>query len=105
MDAVARHVAPQSLGDRIIKVNRADEHGAICIYAGQIHAARLTTPSMVGELIEFRSNRQGHRAIFGAELRRRGRPRCRSYFANASVVWSALSNRAVLREPPRYERK
>lgn len=79
MDAVARHVAPQTLGDRIIKVNHAGERGAICIYTGQIHAARITAPSMVRELVEFRSHEQRHLAIFGAELQRRGRPRCRSH--------------------------
>ncbi|MGO4552090.1 demethoxyubiquinone hydroxylase family protein [Lysobacter sp. 2RAF19] len=80
MDAVAGRVANQSLGDRILKVNHAGEQGAICIYTGQIHAARLTAPSMIGELVEFRSHEQGHRAIFWAELQRRGRPRCRSYW-------------------------
>ena len=69
-----------NLGDRIIKVNHAGEHGAICIYSGQIHIARLTARSMVSELTEFRSHEQRHRAIFGAELQRRGRPRCRSYW-------------------------
>jgi ubiquinone biosynthesis monooxygenase Coq7 len=80
MNAVAGNISPQSLGDRIIKVNHAGEHGAICIYAGQIHAARLTAPSMVTELLEFRSHEQRHRAIFEAELQQRGRSRCRSYW-------------------------
>lgn len=80
MDAVAQPGAPKSLGDRIIKVNHAGEHGAICIYTGQIHLARLTAPAMVAELTEFRSHEQRHRAIFWAELQRRGRPRCRSYW-------------------------
>ena len=68
------------LGDRIIKVNHAGEHGAIGIYTGQILLARLTAPHLVDELVEFRSHEQRHRAIFGAELLRRGRPRCRSYW-------------------------
>src|SRR5687767_7795089 len=71
---------PSDLGDRIIKVNHAGEHGAISIYTGQIIMARLTAPKMVAELREFRSHEQRHRAIFGAELQRRGRPRCRSYW-------------------------
>jgi ubiquinone biosynthesis monooxygenase Coq7 len=79
MNVVAQSVAASSLGDRIIKVDHAGEHGAICIYTGQIHIARLTAPAIVSELIEFRSHEQGHRAIFGAELQRRGKPRCRSY--------------------------
>jgi ubiquinone biosynthesis monooxygenase Coq7 len=68
------------LGDRIIKVNHAGEHGAISIYTGQIFMARLTARALLGELIEFRSHEQRHRAIFGAELQQRGRPRCRSYW-------------------------
>jgi ubiquinone biosynthesis monooxygenase Coq7 len=80
METVAQSLDTKSLGDRIIKVNHAGEHGAICIYSGQIHMARLTAPAMVSELTEFRSHEQRHRAIFGAELQRRGRPRCRSYW-------------------------
>lgn len=68
------------LGSRIIKVNHAGEHGAIAIYTGQIFMARLTAPGMIAELREFRSHEQRHRALFGAELQRRGRPRCRSYW-------------------------
>jgi ubiquinone biosynthesis monooxygenase Coq7 len=72
-------VAPKTLGDRIIKVNHAGENGAVCIYSGQITVARLTAPHMVSELTEFRSHELRHRAIFGAELQRRGRPRCKGY--------------------------
>lgn len=67
------------LGDRIMKVNHAGEHGAIGIYTAQILMARLTAPWMVAELREFRSHEQRHRAVFGGELTRRGRSRCRSY--------------------------
>lgn len=70
----------ESLGSRVLKVNHAGEHGAVNIYAGQILAARLTAPKMVAELMEFKSHEQRHRAIFWAELVRRGRPRCRSYW-------------------------
>lgn len=79
MGAVLRS-GTSDLGDRIIKVNHAGEHGAISIYTGQILMARLTAPRMVAELREFRSHEQRHRAIFGAELERRGRRRCRSYW-------------------------
>ena len=79
MGVVAQSVT-SDLGDRIIKVNHAGEHGAISIYTGQILMARLTAPRMVAELYEFRSHEQRHCAIFGAELQRRGRPRCRSYW-------------------------
>ena len=79
MDDIAQSVGCD-LGDRIIKVNHAGEHGAIGIYTGQIMMARLTAPAMVAELCEFRLHEQQHRAIFAAELLRRGRPRCRSYW-------------------------
>lgn len=79
MDVLAQHVG-SDLGDRIIKVNHAGEHGAIGIYSGQILMARLTARHMIGELAEFRSHEQRHRAIFGGELHRRGQPRCRSYW-------------------------
>lgn len=68
------------LGDRIIKVNHAGEHGAINIYSGQILLARLTAPDMIDELREFRSHEKEHRRIFSDELRRRNRLRCRSYW-------------------------
>lgn len=68
------------IGNRIIKVNHAGEHGAVNIYSGQIFMARLTAPAMVAELAEFRSHEEGHRAIFAAELQRRGVRRCRSYW-------------------------
>lgn len=77
---VAVQPAASDLGDRIIKVNHAGEHGAIWIYTGQILLARLTAPAMVDELREFRSHERRHRDIFGAELVRRSRPRCRSYW-------------------------
>ncbi|HEY0661996.1 MAG TPA: demethoxyubiquinone hydroxylase family protein [Lysobacter sp.] len=80
MELTAPPGPSNDLGDRIIKVNHAGEHGAISIYTGQIFMARLTARGMVGELAEFRSHEQRHRAIFGAELQRRGRRRCRSYW-------------------------
>lgn len=72
--------ATNDLGDQIIKVNHAGEHGAVSIYTGQIFMARLTAPRMVAGLLEFRSHERQHRAIFGAELQRRGRSRCHSYW-------------------------
>jgi len=79
MDALAAESTDSDLGARILKVNHAGENGAVHIYAGQILVARLTAPSLVAELREFRSHEERHRAIFAAELQRRGRPRCRSY--------------------------
>lgn len=67
------------LGARILKVNHAGENGAVHIYAGQIFVARLTAQSLVAELREFKAHEESHRAIFEAELQRRGRPRCRSF--------------------------
>jgi ubiquinone biosynthesis monooxygenase Coq7 len=80
MELMGQPLASNDLGDRIIKVNHAGENGAIHIYSGQIALARLTAPHMVPELEEFRSHERRHRAIFEAELLRRGRPRCRSYW-------------------------
>ncbi|NZA27804.1 demethoxyubiquinone hydroxylase family protein [Luteimonas sp. SJ-92] len=64
----------------MIKINHAGEHGAICIYTGQILMARLTARGMIGELTEFRSHERRHRDIFRAELQRRRQRRCRSYW-------------------------
>ena len=70
----------RTFGDRVLKVNHAGEFGAICIYSGQLLAAGLTAPKLVPELVEFREHEKKHRAIFWAELQRRGLPRCRSYY-------------------------
>lgn len=69
-----------SLGDRILKVNHAGEHGAISIYSGQIALARFTASSMLAELCEMREHERKHRAIFWDELQRRQRMRCTSYW-------------------------
>ncbi|MFZ5842957.1 MAG: demethoxyubiquinone hydroxylase family protein [Pseudomonadota bacterium] len=70
----------RTFGDRVLKVNHAGEFGAICIYSGQLLVARFTAPKLVPELVEFREHEKSHRAIFWAELQRRGLPRCRSYY-------------------------
>lgn len=67
-------------GDRILKVNHAGEHGAVSIYTGQLMLARLRATPMVAELVEFKAHEEKHRAIFAAELERRGIGRCRSYW-------------------------
>jgi 3-demethoxyubiquinol 3-hydroxylase len=67
------------LGSRILKVNHAGEHGAVNIYAAQRVVARWTAPELLAELGEFQHHEEGHRALFAAELARRGRPHCRSY--------------------------
>lgn len=65
---------------RVLKVDHAGENGAVQIYAGQILIARLTAPELVAELREFKAHEERHRAVFAAELMRRNRPRCRSYW-------------------------
>lgn len=69
----------ETLGDRVMKVDHAGEHGAICIYTAQRWFARWRAPEMVAELDAFLAHERGHRARFGAELQRRNRRRCRSY--------------------------
>lgn len=71
--------AGETLGDRIMKVDHAGEHGAVCIYRAQRWFARWTAPDMVHELDAFLAHEQRHRALFSAELERRGRRCCRSY--------------------------
>lgn len=78
--ALAARLQPgESLGDRIIKVNHAGEHGAISIYITQRWIARWRAPKMVAELDHFLSHERRHRALFGDLLAERGRARCRSY--------------------------
>jgi 3-demethoxyubiquinol 3-hydroxylase len=97
----ARLKANEALGGRVLKVNHAGENGAVNIYAGQILVARLTARSLVPELAEFKSHEERHRAIFLAELQRRGLPRCRSYWLCAAggfalgVITGLFGRRAI----------
>jgi ubiquinone biosynthesis monooxygenase Coq7 len=79
MELSARLNPGEGLGDRVLKVNHAGEHGAVNIYAGQILVASLTAPDMLPQLREFQTHEIGHRQIFASELQRRGLKRCRSY--------------------------
>ncbi len=79
MAVIAQPIAPD-LGNRILKVNHAGEHGAVNIYTGQIFFARFTAPHLVSKLWEFRTHELRHRAVFADELQRRAHPRCRSYW-------------------------
>ena len=79
MEPASLATTDKNLGSRILKVNHAGENGAIHIYAAQAFVARLTAPSLVAELLDFKAHEEGHRAIFWAELQARGRARCRSY--------------------------
>jgi ubiquinone biosynthesis monooxygenase Coq7 len=66
--------------DRILKVNHAGEHGAVNIYRAQRLACFWRDAELKRELEEFRAHEERHRAIFTAELGRRGVRRCRSYW-------------------------
>ena len=79
MALTARLQPGETLGDRVMKVDHAGEHGAICIYRAQRWFARWRAPDMVAELTGFLAHERRHRDVFGAELARRGRRRCRSY--------------------------
>ena len=79
--ALAARLNPgETLGDRVMKVDHAGEHGAVCIYRAQILFARWRAPEMVDELGAFLEHERRHRACFGAELERRGARRCRSFW-------------------------
>ncbi|WP_374526218.1 demethoxyubiquinone hydroxylase family protein [Sphingopyxis sp.] len=79
MIVAARLNPGETLGDRIMKVDHAGEHGAVCIYRMQRWFARWRAPDLLPELDEFIAHERGHRALFAAELQRRERRRCRSY--------------------------
>lgn len=69
----------RTLGETILKVDHAGEHGAVGIYQAQSWIARWRAPAMVGQIEHFRNHERRHRALFAAELERRGIRRCRSY--------------------------
>ena len=73
-------LSAETLGDRILKVNHAGEHGAVNIYRAQRLACWWRDTSLRSALLEFQTHEEAHRAIFAKELARRSRPRCRSYF-------------------------
>ena len=90
-----------SLGDRVMKVDHAGEQGAVCIYRGQRWVASLFAPSLVPELAQTQAHEERHRAIFAAELSRRGIRRCRSYILCATggtvlgLVTALFGRRAI----------
>lgn len=69
----------QALGDRILKVDHAGEHGAVNIYRAQILVSRVTAPELTATLREFIAHEQRHRALFWSRLQSRAVCRCRSY--------------------------
>lgn len=91
----------RSLGDRVMKVNHAGEQGAICIYRGQRWVAARLMPDLVAELVEYQSHEERHRAVFAAELSRRGLRRCRSFLLCAGggmalgVVTGLMGRKAI----------
>jgi ubiquinone biosynthesis monooxygenase Coq7 len=76
---VARLNAGEGLGDRILKVVHAGEHGAVNIYRGQRIGASLRDASLRAELSAFQQHEERHRDIFGSALTARGLRRCRSF--------------------------
>lgn len=79
MTLAARLKPGETIGDRVLKVNHAGEHGAICIYRAQRWVARWRSPGLVAEIDRFLGHELQHRELFAAELKLRGRGRCRSY--------------------------
>lgn len=90
-----------ALGDLILKVDHAGEHGAVNLYAGQIAVGRLLRSAFVPELVEFKTHEDRHRSIFAAELERRGLRRCRGYVLCGSggyvlgVITALLGRQAI----------
>jgi ubiquinone biosynthesis monooxygenase Coq7 len=69
----------ETIGDRILRVDHCGEHGAVRIYLAQRWMARWRAPGLVAEIDGFIAHERGHRALFAAELARRGRARCLNY--------------------------
>jgi demethoxyubiquinone hydroxylase (CLK1/Coq7/Cat5 family) len=53
MRLVARLNARETLGDRVMKVDHAGEHGAVCIYLAQRWAARLRALVIAANVFGF----------------------------------------------------
>ena len=88
-------------GEVALKVDHAGEHGAVSIYRAQRWVARWRAPSLRSEIDEFIQHEQRHRALFSAELSRRGVRRCRSYHLCGlgglvlGIVTGLLGRRAI----------
>jgi ubiquinone biosynthesis monooxygenase Coq7 len=76
------------LGDRILKVDHAGEHGAVNIYRAQILVSRWTAPRITPLLRHFLEHELGHRALFRDRLQERGVRRCRSYLLCGVGGWT-----------------
>ena len=77
--AVRRLRPAKAIGEVMLKVDHAGEHGAVCIYRAQRWVARWRAPSVIEEIEDFIAHEQRHRALFAAELEKRGVRRCRSF--------------------------
>lgn len=75
----ARLKSGESLGDRILKVDHAGEHGAVNIYRAQIFVARWRSPGMVADLRDMLAHEKSHRARIADRMQTRGVRRCRSF--------------------------
>lgn len=75
------------LGDRILKVDHAGEHGAVNIYRAQILVSRWTAPQMTPLLRHILEHELRHRALFRDRLQARGVRRCRSYLLCGAGGW------------------
>ena len=81
---IAARLAPgETLGDRVLRVDHAGEHGAVCVYTAQRRLARWSAPHLLPQIDAFIAHEMRHRALFAAEIARRGRQRCFSYRACA----------------------
>jgi ubiquinone biosynthesis monooxygenase Coq7 len=76
--AVRRLRPARTIGEVMIKVDHAGEHGAVSIYRAQRWVARWTAPSLLPEVDNFIAHEQRHREMFANELNRRGVRHCRS---------------------------
>ena len=50
MEVISQLAADESLGDRVMKVNHAGEHGAVNIYRAQLLACRWRSSDITSEL-------------------------------------------------------
>lgn len=68
----ARLKKGEPLANRILRVDHGGEHGAVHIYKAQAFICTWRAPDLVDELRAFRAHEERHRAIFAAELQKRG---------------------------------
>lgn len=83
---IAARLAPgETLGDRVLRVDHAGEHGAVCVYRAQLRLARWTAPGLLTEIEAFIAHEMRHRALFAAELARRDQAHCPSHALCAAL--------------------